>query len=82
MTQHDRHTVQGTISIVQEQRFRLITDGGQALLLTLAENAPLNARDLRRLQQDGARVKVEYAGEPNVNSGVAHKIESLGPALG
>jgi hypothetical protein len=80
MTQDEKHVVQGRISIVQEQRFRLVTDDGRGLLLTLAESAPLEDSDLRRFHREGARVRVEYAGEPNVNSGVAYSIQLLEPA--
>jgi urease accessory protein UreE len=77
----ERHIVQGTIVVVQEQRFRLVTGGGQGLLLTLAANAPLDDGDLRRFQHEGTHVEVEYAGEPNLNSGIAYRIKSVLPAL-
>jgi formate dehydrogenase major subunit len=68
--------VQGRITLVQEQRFRLVTDDGRVLLLTLAHNADA---DLRRLQQSGASVRVEYDGEPNFSSGVAHRVWPASP---
>jgi hypothetical protein len=69
------HVAQGYIGIVQEQRFRLITDAGQGLLLTLAHDAPLDDKDLRRLHDANLHVVVEYEGEPNLDSGVAHSIK-------
>jgi hypothetical protein len=38
------------IVVAKEQRLRLVTDGGQGLLLTLAGNASLNEGDLRRFR--------------------------------
>ena len=72
------HMAQGTIAVVQEQRFRLITDAGQGLLLTLAYDAPLDESDLHRLHATGVRVVVEYEGEPNLESGIAHSIARSG----
>ncbi len=72
------HVAQGTIAVVQEQRFRLVTDAGQGLLLTLAYDAPLDESDLHRFHDTGMHVVVEYEGEPNLASGVAHSIERSG----
>jgi hypothetical protein len=69
------HVAQGTIAVVQEQRFRLITDAGQGLLLTLAHDAPLDAGELHRLHDANLHVVVEYEGEPNLDSGVAHSVK-------
>jgi len=66
---------QGTIAVVQEQRFRLITDTGQGLLLTLAHDAPLESSDLRHMHDANMHVIVEYEGEPNMDSGVARSIK-------
>jgi len=69
------HLAQGYIAVVQEQRFRLITDAGQGLLLTLAYDAPLDESDLHRFHDTNLHVVVEYEGEPNLDSGVAHSIK-------
>jgi hypothetical protein len=71
-----KRTAKGHITIVQEQRFRLVTDTGQGLLLTLAHDAPLEASDLQRLHEANTYVTVEYEGEPNLESGVAHSVRS------
>jgi hypothetical protein len=72
-------TVHGHISLVQEERFCVVTAAGQGLLLTLAHDADVEARDLHRLHHDRARVRVEYDGEPDLDSGVAHSVrESAG----
>jgi hypothetical protein len=69
------HVAQGYIAVVQEQRFRLITDAGQGLLLTLAHDAPLDDKDLRHIHDANLHVVVEYEGEPNLDSGVAHSVK-------
>jgi len=67
-----RHTATGAILVVQEQRFRLLTDAGQGLLLTLSQMAPVQIDDLCRWQATRMPVMVEYTGEPNLTSGIAH----------
>ena len=71
------HVAQGIIAVVQEQRFRLITDAGQGLLLTLAHDAPLDITDLQHLHETMTHVDVEYEGDPNLQTGVAHSVISL-----
>jgi hypothetical protein len=70
-----RPWIAGRITLVQEQRFRLTTDGGQSFLLTLAHGAPLDAGGLCHYLTTGARVRVEYQGEPGLVSGVAHAVQ-------
>jgi hypothetical protein len=67
----------GHIETVQEQRFRLVTETGQALLLTLAHDASLDAADLERLHRAGTIVVVRYSGTPNEASGTARAISAL-----
>lgn len=73
-----RHVAQGYIAVVQEQRFRLVTDSGQGLLLTLAHNAPLDLNDLQRLHETKTHVNVEYEGDPNLENGVALAVNATG----
>jgi hypothetical protein len=70
-----KHTAQGYITVVQEQRFRLVTDTGQGLLLTLAHDAPLDGNDLQNIHDANLHVVVEYEGEPNRETGVAHSLK-------
>jgi len=72
-----RHVRCGHILLVQEGRFRLLADGGQGLLLTLAHNANVDAADLQRFQRERSQIEVHYTGEPNLVSGVAHEIRVL-----
>jgi hypothetical protein len=71
------HQAEGWIDIVEEERFRLITDTGQGLLLTLAKGAPLEGRGLQDLHRANAHVRVEYEGEPNLESGVARDVRAI-----
>jgi hypothetical protein len=67
----------GYIILVQEQRFRLVTDAGRGLLLTLAHDARASASDLYRWHQANTRVKVAYEGEPNLESGVTRLVRPV-----
>ena len=66
--------VRGRLIQVQEQRFRVVLDEGQAYLLTLAHDAPIDAAGLRQLMRTGQHVLVDYEGEPGLTSGVAHTV--------
>jgi hypothetical protein len=67
-------TAHGRIALVQEQRFRLTTDDGRSLLLTLAHDASVGQEALCRILESGAPVEVEYAGEPGLASAVARSV--------
>jgi hypothetical protein len=69
-----RRRTTGRIIAVQEQRFRLQTENGQGLLLTLAVNANIDSQDLHRLRAAQTWILVEYSGEPNLATGVAYLI--------
>ena len=69
------HIAEGYITVVQEQRFRLVTDDGRGLLLTLARNARVDGHTLQELHNSRTHVRVEYEGEPNMASGVALAIK-------
>jgi hypothetical protein len=67
-------TAKGHITIVQEQRFRLATEGGQVLLLTLGKDAALSQTDLTLLRDSGALVSITYIGDPNTVGGAAQAV--------
>ena len=71
------HTAAGSLIVVQEQRFHLLTDRGQGLLFTLAHTAPVQTDDLCRWYAAQMAVTVEYTGEPNLTSGVAYHVRPL-----
>jgi hypothetical protein len=60
--------------LVQEQRFRLLTESGQSFLLTLSHAAPIDTDDLCAFLANGTPVSVEFEGEPGFVSGVAHSV--------
>ena len=62
----------GRIVVVQESRFRLSTPAGQSFLLTLHRGA--YAELLRRYQRDKCQVRVDYSGEPGLDSGLARAV--------
>lgn len=64
----------GTIIGVQEMRFRLFTDEGKGLLLTLGHNSSISIDDLKNWHRTNARVVVIYDGEPNFKSAVVHTV--------
>ncbi len=70
----DTRWATGRLAAVQEHRFRLTTDRGQSLLLTLSHGAGTDEETLHRWQADGTRIGVEYEGEPGLASAVAHQV--------
>ena len=63
----------GTILLVQESRFRLLTEDGRGTLFLLAPDAPVEPQDLPPLT--GRRVRVEYEESPRlVAAGIAHDL--------
>ncbi len=77
MLDKTRKTMRGRILLVQEERFRLLGEGGQAYLFTLSHKAAAEADDLERWHEAGTPVMVEYEGEPNLESGVVHSVRPL-----
>ncbi len=74
---HSQQTATGYIIAVQEERFRLMTDSGDTLLLTLPNLARVSVPDLHRWHTDAAHVRVTFEGSPNLASGVARSIQPL-----
>lgn len=73
-------TVTGVLIAVQEERIRMVADDGAGLLFTLANG--VHAPDkLSGLGNSNLRVRVDYTGDPNLLSGVAHAIVALAPNL-
>jgi hypothetical protein len=73
-----KHGLIGHISLVQEERFQLVTEDGRGFLFTLGRKASLQISDLQGLQKSHTRVRVEYSGEPNTTSGVVELVQPLG----
>jgi len=73
--------VRGTLAVIQEQRFRVHTRDGRALLFTLAKDATVDLAGLAQLHAAGATVEVAYDGRPNLDSAVAREVRRVdGPA--
>lgn len=65
----------GTVTLAQEGRFQVRTDGGRSMLFLLASNAPLEPQDLPILAERAARVSVHYsAPEELIAAGLAHDV--------
>jgi len=73
----DMTTLIGRITLVQEQRFRVISEAGQSYLLTLARDANLHMEELRILLLEGAPVIVDYTGQPGLASASAHCVRRV-----
>ncbi len=69
--------VTGHILMVQEERFRLETDAGETLLLTVPTFARFGPADLKRWHAQNVHVRVTYAGAPNLVSGVARSVQAI-----
>jgi urease accessory protein UreE len=78
MALQQRNRIRGRIVVVQESRFRMVTDRGQELLFTLSHRSPVSDRDLHHWKNSSVHVVVEYEEEPNLESGIAHLVQPLG----
>lgn len=63
--------LRGTITVVQESRFRLVDRAGRGYLLTLGKHANVTAEQLAAWAVRRAPLVVEFTGEPDYTSGVA-----------
>lgn len=70
-------TVEGTIVVVQEQTFRLVTADGRALHLTLGVHGWPFPRELARLRDAGTAVAVAYDGEPGTTTATARVVRPV-----
>jgi hypothetical protein len=68
-------TVSGTILLVQEGRFRLLTEDGRGLTFLLAHDAAIEPQDLPALTH--RRVRVEYEDSPNLVAGIVSGLVML-----
>jgi hypothetical protein len=67
-------SIAGTILIVQESRFRLLTADGRGMHFLLAHNARLEPQDLPALAH--RRVRVRYEPAPGLRAHIAHDLEA------
>lgn len=66
--------VKGEILLIQEERFRLVGETGRGFLFTLSHKASVTVDHLELWYKERSRVIVEYEGEPNFESAVAHSV--------
>lgn len=64
----------GSITVVQEGRFRLVTPDGRTLLFMLAPGAGLEVQDLLDLEREEADVRVDYDEPASLLAAVARRI--------
>lgn len=62
----------GTVLLVQEGRFRLLTEDGRGMMFLLAHDAPMEPQDLPPLT--GRRVRVDYEDAPKLVAGVVRDL--------
>ncbi len=77
MTVKRKAAIVGRIILVQEDRFRIVGKTGKGYLLTLSNKAGQSQADLQRFHDFDVAVRVEYEGEPNLKSGVAHRVTPM-----
>ena len=67
-------SVEGAITLVQEGRFAVVTDGGRVMHFLLAHDASLEPQDLPLLKRDQRRVRVDYTESSRLVAHVAHTL--------
>jgi hypothetical protein len=60
--------VEGRITIVQEDRFRLEDPEGRGYLFTLGRKAGVSMRDLKNWREGCVPISVEYEGAPDMGA--------------
>ena len=74
-------TAHGIITLVQEGRFALVTDGGAVMQFVLAHDARLEPQDLPPLAKKQSRVRVDYTEPSRLVAHVAHTLRTADDAL-
>ena len=69
-------SVEGVITLVQEGRFAVVTDGGRVMNFLLAHDASLEPQDLPSLKRDRRRVRVDYTEPSRLVAHVAHTLRT------
>ena len=71
------HVVIGHITLIQEQRFRLVSGNGDGFIFTLSRKSSARLSDLQQFLKSHATIRVEYSGAPNTRSGIANAVTRL-----
>ena len=67
----------GTITLVQEQRFKVAGNDGTTRHFILSHHASLDGSDLLRLQQGGRPVEVDYDDVDELVGHVAYQVKEI-----
>jgi hypothetical protein len=67
-------SVEGIITLAQEGRFELVTEGGRVMQFVLAHNARIEPQDLPSLRRQGWHLRVEYTEPTHIIGHVAHRL--------
>lgn len=70
-------TVEGIVTLVQEGRFKLVTDESRVMHFVLAHSAAIEPEDLPPLAERQARVRVAYSRPDHLVAAVAHELSAL-----
>ena len=70
-------TADGVITVVQEGRFKLVTDEGRVMHFMLAHDAALEPGDLPALARAQTRLRVGYTRPDHLIAAVAHDLRTL-----
>jgi hypothetical protein len=70
-------TADGIITVVQEGRFKLVTDTGRVMHFVLAHEAAIEAQDLPPLARARTPVRVAYTRPNHVIAAVAHSLRTI-----
>ena len=69
-------TADGVITVVQEGRFKLVTDTGRVIHFMLAHDAAIEPEDLPPLAQAQTRVRVAYTRPDHLIAALAHRLDT------
>ena len=69
-------SAEGVITLVQEGRFALVTNGGRVMQFLLARDASLEPQDLPLLKRNQRRVRVDYTEPSRLVAHVAHMLRT------
>jgi hypothetical protein len=69
-------SVEGVITLVQEGRFTVLTDGGRVMHFLLAHDSSLEPQDLPLLKRDQRRVRVDFTEPSRLVAHVAHTLRT------
>ena len=71
-------SVEGVITLTQEGRFELVTDGGRVMQFVLAHDAAIEPQDLPPLQREQRRIQVDYTEPGRIIGCLAHALCTAG----